>query len=42
MSRPDPPAADQAGNVRVICRFRPMNEKELRLNLGSTIDFPNS
>ena len=41
MSRPEN-QADQAGNVRVICRFRPLNEKEIKLNLGSTIEFPNS
>ena len=32
-------AEEEKGNVRVICRFRPLNQKETDMNLGSGIEF---
>jgi hypothetical protein len=37
MSRPE--EEEGKGNVKVVCRFRPLNQKEIDLNLGSGIQF---
>jgi len=32
--------SSKAGNIKVVCRFRPINERERTLNLGLCVEFP--
>ena len=36
-----PEAEETKGNIRVVCRFRPLNEREKATNLGTSIEFPD-
>jgi len=31
--------ASKSGNIKVVCRFRPLNERERVMNLGTCVDF---
>lgn len=31
---------ESRGNIQVVCRFRPLNEREKAISLGSSIEFP--
>lgn len=32
--------SSKAGNIKVVCRFRPINERERTMNLGLCVEFP--
>ena len=35
-----PEGEEERGNIQVVCRFRPLNEREKAISLGSSIEFP--